>query len=317
MRRNTCVLFMAALASGLDAAACDLCSVYNVNAAEGSRNRGFSISLAEQFTDFGTLQEEGREVANPTGQYLNSSISQVVPGYTFNDWASVQVSLPIIYREFKRPEGFALDRGHESGIGDLSLLGVFTPVRIEHMHSTFNWAVFGGVKFPTGDSDRLKEELNEVEVPGAPESGVHGHDIALGSGSYDGLVGTAIYARYQRVFFRASMNYSIRSCGDFDYRYANDLMWSGGPGAFLVLNENWTASLQFVVSGEDKGLDHFRGDRAEDTGITSVYLGPQFNVTWSDKLSVELGVDVPVLLENTALQIVPDYRVRAAITYRF
>jgi hypothetical protein len=34
-------------------------------------------------------------------------------------------------------------------------------------------------------------------------------------------------------------------------------------------------------------------------------------------LSAELGLDVPVLLENTALQMVPDYRVRAAITYRF
>ncbi len=305
------------LAGALAAPACDLCSVYNVNAAEGTRNRGFSISIAEQFTHFNTLQEDGREVANLTDQYLNSSISQAVLGYTFNDWASVQVNLPIIHRAFKRPEGFATDRGHESGIGDMSLLGVFTPVRIEHMHTTFNWSAFGGVKFPTGDSDRLKEEFSEVEIPGAPESGVHGHDLALGSGSYDGIVGTAVYARYQRAFFRGSMQYSIRSCGDFGYQYANDLMWSGGPGVFMVLNEDWTASLQFLVSGEDKDLDEFRGENAEDTGITSVFLGPQFNVTWSDKLSAEVGLDIPVLLDNTALQIVPDYRVRVAITYRF
>ncbi len=317
MQRNLCVLFIAAATAGPRATACDLCSVYNVNAAEGTRNKGFSLSLAEQFTHFGTLQEEGRKVANPTHQYLNSSVSQVVPGYIFNDWASVQVSLPIVYREFKRPEGFAIDRGHESGIGDMSLLGVLTPMRLEHMHSTFSWSVFGGVKFPTGDSGRIKEELNEVEVPGALESGIHGHDLALGSGSYDGVVGTGLYARYQRGFFRASMQYSIRSRGDFGYRYDNDLTWSGGPGLFIILSEDWTASLQFVISGEDKGLDRFRGERAEDTGITSVYLGPQFNVTWSDKLGAELGVDLPVLLENTALQSVPDYRVRAAITYRF
>ena len=205
----------------------------------------------------------------------------------------------------------------ESGLGDVSLLANFTPVRIEHMHSTFNWSLFGGVKFPTGDSDRLKEEFNEVEIPGAPESGVHGHDLALGSGSYDGVVGTAFYARYRRGFFNGSISYSIRSEGDFHYRYANDLMWSGGPGVFLILNEDWTASLQFVVSGEDKGLDKFRGAKAEDTGITSVYVGPQFNVTWSDKLSAQLGVDLPVLLDNTALQIVPDYRVRGALTWRF
>jgi hypothetical protein len=63
------------------------------------------------------------------------------------------------------------------------------------------------------------------------------------------------------------MSYAIRTEGDFDYRYANDLIWSTGPGVFLILNEDWTASLQFLVSGEDKGLDKFRGEKAEDTGI--------------------------------------------------
>src|ERR1041385_4827815 len=268
-------LFLAGAAS---VPACDLCSIYNVNAAEGTRNTGLSASLAEQFTHFGTLQENGGKVSNPTHQYLNSSISQIVLGYTFNDWAAVQFNAPIIYREFKRPEGFTIDHDRESGLGDVSLLANFTPLRVEHMHSTFNWSVFGGVKFPTGDSRRIKEEFNEVEVPGAPESGIHGHDLALGSGSYDGIVGSTFYGQIGRAFFNASMQYSLRTRGDFHYRYANDLTWNGGPGAFLILNEDWTASLQFVVSGEDKDLDDFHGVDAEDTGITSVFVGPQINV---------------------------------------
>jgi hypothetical protein len=171
---------------------CDLCSVYNVASAEGSRQKGWSLTVAEQFTHFGTLQEDRRGISNPEHQYLNSSIAQAVVGYTFNDWASVQVSVPIIHREFKRVEGFQMDRGRESGLGDISLLANFTPVRFERMNQTLSWSIFGGVKFPTGDSERLKEELDEVEIPGAPESGVHGHDLALGTGSYDGVVGTSI-----------------------------------------------------------------------------------------------------------------------------
>src|SRR2546422_7957051 len=38
----------------------------------------------------------------------------------------------------------------------------------------------GGIKFPTGSSDRLKEELDELTAPppppDAPESGIHGQD---------------------------------------------------------------------------------------------------------------------------------------------
>src|SRR5215468_737296 len=57
-----------------------------------------------------------------------------------------------------------------------------------------------GIKFPTGDSSRLKEELHEVEVPGAPESGIHGHDLTLGTGSYDGIFGEQTALRYKNFF---------------------------------------------------------------------------------------------------------------------
>ncbi len=296
---------------------CDLCAVYNVAAAHGQANQGFSLSVAEQFTHFGTLQMDGHRVANPTGQYLDSSVTQIIAGYNFNERFSVQLGLPVIHRSFKRPEGFAIDRGTESGLGDMTLAGNFIAYRHEKMNFTFAWSVLGGVKFPTGDSRRIAEELNEVEVPGAPESGIHGHDLTLGSGSVDGIVGTGIFVRSHRAFFSASVQYSIRSTGDFDYRFANDLTWSGGPGFFLALSERRTVSLQLVVSGEHKGKDTFQGASAGDTAITAVYLGPQLGVTFGEKFSAEVGVDLPVSIRNTALQSVPDYRVRAGFTWRF
>ena len=75
--------------------------------------------------------------------------------------------------------------------------------------------------------------------------------------------------------------------------------------------------LQVVVSGEHKNRDTFQGSLADDTGVTAVYLGPQINFTWSEKFSAEIGADLPVSIDNTALQTVPDYRIRAGITYRF
>jgi len=78
-----------------------------------------------------------------------------------------------------------------------------------------------------------------------------------------------------------------------------------------------TFALHAIVSGETKGRDTFQGAKAEDTGITSVFVGPLVSFTWSDKLSAEAGVDIPVSLRNTALQAVPDYRVRAGFTWHF
>ena len=86
---------------------------------------------------------------------------------------------------------------------------------------------------------------------------------------------------------------------------------------FLVLDDKYTVALQANVSGETKGQDTFAGARAGDTGMTAVYVGPQISATWQEKLGAEFGVDLPVSLRNTSFQTVPDYRLRAAFTWRF
>src|SRR5437660_2727485 len=111
--------------------ACDLCGCYTPQleampqmeaASSPSRLAGWYGAIGEQFTRFATIQIDGREVANPTGQYENSSITQLVAGYQINSRFALQISVPLIYREFKRPEGFAIDRSTVSGLGDLALL---------------------------------------------------------------------------------------------------------------------------------------------------------------------------------------------------
>lgn len=297
--------------------ACDLCAIYRSMEAKSSKP-GFSIGVFEQFTHFGTLQQDGTKVDNPAGQSLDSSITQFMLGYQVNDSFGVQLNIPYIHRSFTRPDGLAIDKGTEAGLGDISLIGHYRIGQYIKEDTIFAWDVIGGIKFPTGSTDRLKEELNEMEpVPGAPESGIHGHDLTLGSGSFDGIVGTAIFARWQRLFLTGGVQYSIRSRGDIDYRFANDLTWSVKPGAYLWLADKGTLGLQLAVSGEDKGKDDLAWVTAEDTAIKSVFLGPELSFTWKENLSAELGAEFPVVNDNTALQIVPDYRIRAAVTWRF
>src|SRR6266567_45550 len=161
---------------------CDLCSVYAATEAQGGGGAGFYSGFAEQFTYFDTLQNEGNKVPNTIEQHIDSSVSQVFVGYNFNDRIELQFNLPVIYRSFKRPRGAVIDSGTELGIGDASLIGNFLAYRNLQENFTFTWNLLGGLKFPTGDSSRLGEPDVESEN-GLPESGIGGHDLALGSGS--------------------------------------------------------------------------------------------------------------------------------------
>ncbi len=316
---------MAFLASIPSAFSCDLCSIYIASQAEGKSAQGLTVSGAEQFTHFSTLQKDGVNVPNEVGQYLDSSISQFMFSYPVTGNLRLQLNIPYIHRVFRRPENFRngsgegtnIVHGAESGLGDVSLIGNFTVYRGGAEDFAFVWQWVGGMKFPTGNTSRLGEELNEIDVEGAPESGIHGHDLTLGSGSFDGMVGTYASVRWKGFFLDANVQYSIRTKGDFYYQFANDLAWSGGPGGYLFLEHEFTVAFQAHVSGGSKGEDSFQNQRTSDTTITAVYLGPRFIGTWRDCLSADLGVDFPLSIDNTGFQAVPDYRVQAAISWHF
>ena len=326
------------------ARACDTCGCFVPTESERPLySAGWFAGVGEQFTYFGRDQLNSQPVSNPTGQYLASSITQIIAGYRITDRFSVQLSLPLIYRQYQRPAGFDIQRGTVAGLGDVPIVGNFTLYRTalavrpatdskscsapggkcaiapadlwdQPFFATVN--LIGGIKLPTGDSSRIKEEFSEVAVEGAPPSGIHGHDLALGSGSVDGLVGLATYVRYRAVFFQADMQYAIRSTGSYDYRYANALSYSGGPGIILLNRAATRVGVQCVYSGENKGCDHFRGQLAEDTGINIVYLGPRVVFSHRDRITAELGADLPVFTRNTSFQTVPSYRIRAGFVVR-
>jgi hypothetical protein len=304
---KTLLLFSAAIvASAEPLVACDLCSIYAATQAQGGSGVGLFGGVAEQFTHFGTVQEDGRKIPG-SGQYIDSSVSQVFAGYNLNNRFGIQLNLPVIYRAF----GSDTLHGSELGIGDLSLVGTFVAYQTLSEKFNFSWTLLGGVKFPTGDSSRLNTPDDEL-----PE-GIGGHDLALGSGSYDGLVGTSLVGRWKRVFATANLQYAIRSEGDFEHRYANDLVWVAGPGIYLAMNHRYTLSFQAVVSGETKDKDTFAGVPDGDSAETLVYLGPQLNFTWGSGLSVMGGIDIPVSRDNSGIQVLPDYRIRAAVSLRF
>jgi len=321
------------------ASACDVCAIYTATEMRESR-AGVYAGMALQYTIYGTLQNNGHEVPNPAGERINSFITQFVGGYTFTPWLAAQVNLPLIGREYRRLESNGIVDGDSTGIGDMSVLALVTPFSNQTENTVIRWTLSGGLKLPTGNPNRLKEELPANQPasnpddpfnghpppklvkyhntgPGSVPSGVHGHDLALGSGSVDGVLGTQLFASWRRLYFNGVMGYAIRTEGSFGYQYANDLTWSGGPGVFCILEHDFTTGFQATISGESKGNDNLIGTQQTDTARTGVYVGPELDFTWGTSLGASVALDVSVIQNNSALQVVPDYRFRGGFTWRF
>jgi hypothetical protein len=72
-----------------------------------------------------------------------------------------------------------------------------------------------------------------------------------------------------------------------------------------------------LASGETKGNDDVGDTHLTDTGMTGVYVGPAFGFGWGTHLAAEVTADFPVLQNNTGLQVVPNYRLRGGLSWRF
>lgn len=344
--KNSCSGLVAAtallagmLSAARPAGACDLCAVYTGTLMQRDHT-GVWLAVAEQYSRLGTLRLDGDKVANPHDEWLRSFITQLVVGYRPLPRFGLQINVPLISRAYRRVELGVPVRGNEDGIGDISVTARFAALSHAYGAGVVHLEVLGGIKVPSGDSGRLAEELAEAgeeraeadlatgaraDLDGPAHSGqheehvsgVHGHDLALGSGSVDGLFGLGLFGTWKRLFFGTNLQYALRGDADFGYEYHDDFMWTGGPGFYPLLDDRYTLGLQFVVSGETKGKDRQAAAVLDDTAITAVYLGPGLSLTWSDSLLADLAVDVPVFQDVSALQIVADVRLRAGLSWRF
>jgi hypothetical protein len=322
-------LLAASLAAPPRAGACDLCAIYTGSLLQQEKT-GLFLGIAEQYSDFDNVHEDGsHEVPNTNHEWIHSSITQLVGGWSFRPWIGAQVNVPLISRSYRRLEDGLPNESHTGGLGDLSALLRVSPYQGETGPLIVHTELLAGLKLPTGSGHFLKEELpvahdgEDVAVSGFPRHGdddhsvVGGHDLALGSGSVDGVFGATAHASWNRFFAEAAVQYIVRGNGDYSYEFANDLTWEAGPGFYLVTRHEWTAALQLTTTGENKGRDHQKGQLLDDTAITAVYLGPGLTVTWRDDLHADLAVDLPLHQDVTGAQLVPDYRLRAGLVWRF
>lgn len=311
------VLSLAVLGSLSSAGrACDSCALF---IADGADHPGWTASIAHQFTRLGTVWSGDQKLGNPVNQYIDSQAIQFTAGYSRGGPWSWQFTMPYLSRSYLRPDHALIETGREAGWGDATLAARYRLYRKVTETRSVEFAVLGGVKFATGDATHLGDEIGETPHHHAnfPDSGVHGHDLALGSGSTDYLLGADGEWRQQRFFVRGSLQYKLRRPGAFDYRLADEASWEAGPGAYAILTHEHSLAVQGLFAAEHKGLDTLAGEKQDDTGSSFHYVGARLTATWRDSLTVSASVEVPVRRRTSETMVVPDYRWRTAFTWRF
>jgi hypothetical protein len=327
------------LAAALPTAACDLCAIYSADNAREQRDSGFFVTLSEAFISYHTVQLNGEEIDGPNMDFRDSSITHIVPGYNITRRLGVSLNIPLVVNHFKRtevrysltePAFIRTEHDTEFGLGDLSLVGRFTLFEKHKMKYSVALTALAGVKFPTGDTDRIADEVEQTRIydalspPGVPHdplghsiSGVHQHDLSPGSGSYDGIFGLTMSSRWQRWFCNAQFQYYLRTEGESDYERGDEFMASGGPGFYLWSGQSATLNLQANAGYDTMNRDVIAGRTSNNTGMTAWYMGPQLGGTIGDNFSAVIGVDIPLRITSNGLQNVPDYRIHASFVWKF
>jgi hypothetical protein len=319
--------------------ACDLCAVYRASDANGANASGLVVSVAAQFIPYRTLQFEGREVAAPFQDKLDHTVTHFVLGYNVTPKWGVSLNVPLVHLAYQRtdfrystvnPPVLFTESGTETGMGDISVIGRVAILQKSEMDYAVQVNLLGGIKLPTGDSDRVAEEMEQTRIynsllpPNTPHdplghsiAAVHPHALALGSGSVDGIFGITVNSRWQRLFLNVQAQYYLRTEGRSGFRFGDELMFSGGPGVFVWLDKAGSLSLQANAIFDRMGRDKLDGVTSDRTGSSAWYLGPILNATWGDRLTANLGVELPLRIENGGYQAVADLRVHGGVAWRF
>lgn len=276
-------------------------SGFTTLAAETLKSGKFSSSFQFDWTEFDVPGGE------PEGVDLldRSFLSTAHIGYGVAD--NFQLGLTYGYfaaegnREFEDGERVTFD---PDGFTDLWLTGKYR----FYQGPAGQLAILGGIKFPTGESNLLNSEGEQVE-PAA----------TAGTGAWDGQGGLAYTVPLNSsLTFDASAQYTFRG-ERYDYRLGNrldaatSLAWRvcGEAKSYPQVSLIAEATLRHVQKSEEDGVDD------SDTGGTVLFLSPGVKVSFTERLAASVGVQLPVVQNVNGSLVETSFRLITSLSFAF
>lgn len=283
-------------------------------------------------------QRSDEELATLAGQHIHahntdySLTAAIGAAYGITDRLTVSAELPYVRRDGLR-EGEHTHEGGEalngvarlgtvSGVGDLSLIAKYK--LFDKPGAKF--ALFGGLKLPTGSTHRHSREGERLETEHQP-----------GSGSWDPLVGGAFGTSLGALNVNASALYQFSGKGAQQTRLGDRA--SGGIALSHRFgppehhhddaghhhddgaehephgHSSWDAFVE--LTGEWEGRQRIAGEIEADSGGKGVWLSPGAKFNSAGGMSVAASFGVPIWQDIRQSHPNNDYRLTFAIGKAF
>lgn len=283
-----------------------------VLAAEPGRVHAFPINAPNARTLFGgfTLGAADFRFTRETGlgQELNVFEEILTGVYGVTGDLTLGMTLPIVQKELEFKTSTGTKTITSSGLGDLSLVGVYRFYRRDVPRATTQFSIIGGVKAPTGSTSQ--SDRDALLLPGNNRRRLP-RPLQPGSGSWDEIVGVAGFQNLDRLSFYGSVQGKLNSEDD-NFRFGNNLHYDFTVDYVTLAERNLFFVLEF--NGISSGRNEENGRNVRNSGGHTLFISPGIEYLPLPYLILESSVQIPIVQNLDGRQ--PEKRVSLLFGFR-
>jgi hypothetical protein len=297
-------LFATALPPAFASCGASFCTLMTDRFAQGSADaqQGWSADLRfEQVTQKqlrrGTTNLDASEVADAEAIERRTRNQNLVTtlSYGFDaDW-SVQLRVPVVRRDH-RHDLIDEDSGAIAGpeqwrftrLGDVQLIARRHAMAAD---ASSAWALFGGLKLPTGSIDVMNADGSRAE-----------RSLQPGSGTTDAVIGAS---------GRLTIGFEDALIGQVGVTKALNSREQFKPGTRVDVSAGWARRLSPMFGGvlqlnlRHRGHDAGAQAEPDDSGSTTLDLSPGITVAAGHASTFYAYLQLPIYQKVTGIQLVP------------
>ena len=248
---------------------------------------GGGIRTFAKFVRRTTLLQDGDEIPDDMDRQVTVRVTPIaIPYNLFSDRFQMGVIVPFVDVDF---ESTVQDMS-SFGIGDMRVFAKYLLYQRDRKKETFRIASKAGVKFPTGDENKMP---------------------ALGSGSTDYFFSTVAGWIKDRSGIYLEGIYNLNTSHnqvDFGNSFAYNLAF--GYRLLPAVYETYPSPQLngfLEINGTTTAKSEVNGVTNEDSGGTTIFLSPGLQFVGGRRWLVEASLQIPIVNEPNGTQLATDW----------